>query len=98
ASNPDLSLFAEMKDVFARHPVNPERIVEMATINGAKALGRDHETGSIAPAKRADLAVVRLPDMSGDDPYELLFDPRSAVETTICGGRVVAGALKAGNS
>jgi aminodeoxyfutalosine deaminase len=91
ASNPDLKLLEEMRAVHARDAVDPQRIVEMATINGAKALGRDDETGSIAPGKRADLALVRLADNPTDDPYELLFDPRSIVEATIQCGRTVAG-------
>ena len=86
ASNPDLNQLAEMREAFVRHSIDPARIVEMGTINGAIALGRDHETGSIAPGKRADLAIVRLTATTGDDPYELLFDPKSFVETMIYGG------------
>jgi enamidase len=32
--------------------------LEVATLNGAKYLGRDKEVGSIAPGKRADLLLV----------------------------------------
>ena len=41
-----------------RMPV--ERTIEMATINGAKALGLDREIGSLEPGKRADIAVFDL--------------------------------------
>jgi cytosine/adenosine deaminase-related metal-dependent hydrolase len=91
ASNPDLNLLEEMRTVRACDAVDPQRIVEMATINGAKALGRESEVGSIAPGKRADLAVVRLADVPTDDPYELLFDTGSTVESTIRSGRILAG-------
>ncbi len=37
-----------------------ERTIEMATINGAKALGLDAEIGSLEPGKRADIAVFDL--------------------------------------
>ena len=40
------------------------RVIEMATINGAKALGLDTEIGSLEPGKRADIAVFDL-----DKPY-----------------------------
>jgi cytosine/adenosine deaminase-related metal-dependent hydrolase len=91
ASNPDLNLLAEMRHVAKSHSVLPAKIVELATINGATALGRAGELGSLTPGKRADLAIIRLPDAATDDPYELLFDPRSNVETTIHRGEVVAG-------
>ncbi len=93
ASNPDLSLFAEMQHVAVRHSVPPEQIIEMATINGAHALGRDAELGSLAIGKQADFAVVRFQDVATDDPYELLFEPRSRVEATIRRGMLVAGRL-----
>ena len=37
-----------------------ETVLEMATIGGAKALGIDHEVGSISPGKRADVVVLDL--------------------------------------
>lgn len=48
----------------ARH-LDPTRMpaeatIEMATINGAKALGLDHEIGSLEVGKRADIAVFDL--------------------------------------
>jgi 5-methylthioadenosine/S-adenosylhomocysteine deaminase len=37
-----------------------ERVIEMATINGAKALGLDAEIGSLEVGKRADIAVFDI--------------------------------------
>jgi aminodeoxyfutalosine deaminase len=92
ASNPDLNLFEELRFAATHHSIAPDRLLAMATLSGAKALGRDHEVGTIAAGKLADLAVVRLPNLEAD-PYELLFDPQSAVIATIRGGALVAGSL-----
>ncbi len=46
--------------------LNPEdwifadEIIRMATIGGAKALGMDHEVGSLEPGKRADIIFLDL--------------------------------------
>jgi 5-methylthioadenosine/S-adenosylhomocysteine deaminase len=38
----------------------PERCIEMATINAAKAIGLDDEIGSLEPGKLADIAIFNL--------------------------------------
>ncbi|AKS33836.1 amidohydrolase family protein [Mycolicibacterium goodii] len=65
---------------------NPEAVsvtaaeaMQWATINGAKALGIDSQTGSITPGKQADLVFFRTtsPDMTGS----LWSNPEAAVVT-----------------
>jgi cytosine/adenosine deaminase-related metal-dependent hydrolase len=72
-SNPDLSLWRELQFLHARHAdVDPAVLLRLGTLDGARALGCDHDCGSIAPGKRASLALVALP--AGErPPYELLF-------------------------
>ncbi|HJW83775.1 MAG TPA: amidohydrolase family protein [Anaerolineae bacterium] len=68
ASNNDLDMFEEMRlasfiakgasgDPLA---VPARTTLRLATIGGARALHLDHLTGSLAPGKRADIAVVDL--------------------------------------
>jgi len=86
-SSPDLSLLSEMRFAARKHPGVPlADILRMATIHGARALGRETELGSLAPGKRADLAIVSLPDRSAADPHELLFDPAASVVSCYCRG------------
>jgi cytosine/adenosine deaminase-related metal-dependent hydrolase len=89
ASNPDLSVWSEL--LFLRHrfpEVPPRLLLELGTVRGAKALGLETETGTIAPGKRADLAVVTLPSRSSD-PWTSLFAPENRIETTAIPGSPV---------
>lgn len=66
ASNNDLDMLGEMRTAALLqkgHNNDPRvlttiEVLEMATINGAKAYGLDHLIGSIEPGKRADIAVL----------------------------------------
>ncbi|MCX5855406.1 MAG: amidohydrolase, partial [Deltaproteobacteria bacterium] len=68
ASNNDLDLFGEMgmaaklHKVFSGDPtvLTAERVVEMATIGGARVLGMADRIGSIGPGKEADIILVDM--------------------------------------
>jgi 5-methylthioadenosine/S-adenosylhomocysteine deaminase len=68
ASNNDLNLLAEMRTAAllakgvagSASAVPAEAALRMATINGAKALGIDDETGSLEVGKAADVVAVDL--------------------------------------
>jgi aminodeoxyfutalosine deaminase len=90
ASSPDLSVLAEMRLAARRHPsVLRSTILRMGTHAGAMALGRAAEIGSLGPGQQADLAIVRLPDRTATDPYDLLFDSDEPVVTTWVRGRMI---------
>lgn len=62
ASVDDLNLFSEMKTMRWLAPSVPaRRILESATLVGARALGLDHELGSLAPGKSSTVLAVALP-------------------------------------
>jgi cytosine/adenosine deaminase-related metal-dependent hydrolase len=44
--------------------IDPRRVLQMATIDGANALGIGDKVGSLTPGKRADLILVRTTDIN----------------------------------
>jgi len=66
ASNNNLDLFTEMDMAAKLHKVQTMdptvmdalTVLKMATIEGAKALGMSHETGSLETGKKADVIVI----------------------------------------
>jgi cytosine/adenosine deaminase-related metal-dependent hydrolase len=67
ASAPDLSVFAELATLRALAPSVPAtRLLESATIEGARALGFDADYGTIEPGKSARLVAVDVPADAGD--------------------------------
>ena len=83
ASNPDLSVWQELRFVARRFPELPgEAVLRLGTISAARALGEGGESGSLEIGKRADLAIVPLDDGPTHDPYELLFASNRAVAGT----------------
>src|ERR1700722_12969650 len=56
-------------------PLGFREAIEMATINGARALGLDHVTGSLTPGKRADIILIRTDDLN--------IAPLANIETTV---------------
>jgi len=83
ASNNDLDMLGEMrtaallaKGTSGNSSVLPaHKALEMATINGAKALGIDHITGSLTKGKAADVIAIDL-DTIESQP---LYDPISHI-------------------
>lgn len=62
ASTPDLSVFAEIAELRRLAPaVSASRLLESATLAGARALGVAHDFGTIEPGKRARLVAVAVP-------------------------------------
>jgi cytosine/adenosine deaminase-related metal-dependent hydrolase len=67
--------------------------LELATIHGARCLGREAEIGSLEPGKLADVALWRVDDLVhagiSDLVAALVFGPAPRVELLLVGGRPV---------
>jgi 5-methylthioadenosine/S-adenosylhomocysteine deaminase len=71
-----------------------QSILEMATREGAAALGILDKTGTLEPGKKADITVVdlrRLHTTGGDDPVaRLVYSARADdVDTVLVDGRIL---------
>jgi cytosine/adenosine deaminase-related metal-dependent hydrolase len=89
ASSPSLNLWDEMRfayQVHRRSGITPEHIIHLATFGGAKALGIDHEIGSLEPGKKADIIAVPLPRRNTGDLYsDLLRETKSCIMSMVNG-------------
>jgi cytosine/adenosine deaminase-related metal-dependent hydrolase len=57
--NPELSMFDEMRELAANDPkLPPIEILRMATVNGARALGRTGQIGELSENALADLIAI----------------------------------------
>ena len=57
--NPELDLFAEMRALADKDKsISPAEILELATVNGARALGLAGKAGELSPGAYADLIAV----------------------------------------
>jgi len=78
ASNNDLDMFGEMRTaaLLAKglsgdtESMTATQVLAMATINGARALGLENDTGSLETGKSADITAVRLDSIETTPVYD----------------------------
>jgi len=78
----------------ARNTLTAKRLVQIATIEGARDLGFAGTTGSLTLGKRADLILIRTTDANLapiGDPYEALVSMAQPdnIDTVVVDGRVL---------
>jgi cytosine/adenosine deaminase-related metal-dependent hydrolase len=103
ACNNRLDAFAEMrlaallhKPRYGPRAMPAWRVLDMATMGGARALGMEHQIGSLEVGKRADVVMLRrsglhTSPLSGWGPHEQVVYAHSSadVDTVVVDGTVV---------
>jgi 5-methylthioadenosine/S-adenosylhomocysteine deaminase len=75
--------------------VTPRKLLELATIEGARSIGMDAQIGSLSPGKRADVIMVNTRALNlavlADDPAHMLVEAAQPanVDTVIIDGRLL---------
>jgi len=89
-SSPSMNLFEETMVAVRLHGFDGASALRLATLEGARVMGAEHETGSLEAGKWADFAVVEtLPD--GSDPELAVLEAAAGggVAVTVAGGDVI---------
>ena len=92
----EIDLAAKLAKISKMDPLalNAKAVVEMATIDGARALHLDKEIGSLEAGKKADFILIGLDEPNAVPMYDIYAQiayalKGSDVETVVIGGRVV---------
>ena len=92
----EIDLAAKLAKITKMDPLalNAKAVVEMATIDGARALHMEKEIGSLEAGKKADLILIGLDEPNAVPMYDVYAQiayslKGSDVETVVIGGRTV---------
>lgn len=92
----EIDLAAKLAKISKVDPLalNAKSVVEMATIDGARALHLEKEIGSLEPGKKADVVLISLNEPNAVPMYDIYAQiayslKGSDVDTVVIGGRVV---------
>jgi len=90
ASNYSLNLKEEMIYLYEHAYFSPETIIQMATLNGAKALQLDSLLGVLKPGREANFCVFQLPkNTSLQNLYQNFFSSASKNIFTVSQGKIL---------
>lgn len=88
-SSPSMNLFEETLFAVRLHGLDGATGLRLATLEGARALNIEGETGSLEAGKWADLAVVRVEDGAQAALDVLESAAGGGVEATVVGGNLI---------
>jgi len=88
---PELNLFEEMRAFAAVHPgVSPKKILQMTTVNGARALGLAGKVGEISKNACADVIAIPFSGQKAD-AFEAAVNFSGHVSASLIGGEWAIG-------
>jgi cytosine/adenosine deaminase-related metal-dependent hydrolase len=94
-SSPSMNLFEETLFAVRLHGFDGETALNLATLQGARALGIEGETGSLEAGKWADFAVVEVrPESEGAEMEVLEAATDGGVAATVVGGEPIYDRVK----
>jgi len=83
----ELSMFEEMRALAAAHPdLRPKAILQMATLNGARALGLEGKAGELAKGAFADMIVLPIAGKIGQ-AHDRVLEHRGPVTASLIDGQ-----------
>jgi 5-methylthioadenosine/S-adenosylhomocysteine deaminase len=92
----EIDLAAKLAKISKMDPLalNAKAVVEMATIDGARALHMEKQIGSLEVGKKADVVLISLDEPNAVPMYDVYAQiayslKGSDVETVVIGGRIV---------
>ncbi len=92
----EIDLAAKLAKISKMNPLalNAKSVVEMATIDGARALHMEREIGSLETGKKADIILISLNEPHGVPMYDIYAQiayslKGNDVRTVIIGGKIV---------
>jgi 5-methylthioadenosine/S-adenosylhomocysteine deaminase len=92
----EIDLAAKLQKISKMDPraLGAKSVVEMATIEGAKAVHLEREIGSLEPGKKADLILINLNEPNAVPMYDVYSQLAYAlkandVDTVVIGGKLV---------
>lgn len=102
ASNNDLDMLGETRTAAliakpvakSAAAVNAHTALKMATINGAKALGIEHITGSLEIGKAADIIAINMDRLNSQPSYDPMSDIVYSVSANQVSHNWIAGKLQ----
>ena len=90
ASNSSLSILDETRYLRRQSPDMPaQALLEMATINAARALKLDSQIGSLTPGKLADFITIPISKSSAHPIEEILNSESQVTGVWLAGTRTV---------